>query len=211
MNLKNLEVVEQAPLTVALVPFTHHFPYTGREIAPLWALKTFGIQGDSIIVFRGPLSVLESELVDVKDLVFEGGKGRPVISSKDAISFIIEHFDQQPPSLRLMYHRLRIIAFLFKELAEEKCGLRLQRDGTDTYFNGGKLNVGVATVSPGSGKIHFAINISVEGAPPGIKVASLLDLGVSEGEVESFAVSLAKRYRREILDVEGDVAKSKTF
>ncbi|MEM1657770.1 MAG: DUF366 family protein [Candidatus Jordarchaeales archaeon] len=206
-----LRIVEKEPLKIALLPFTYKLPYTGREIAPLWSLKVFGLQGDSIVIFNGPLHVEASELVDVKDFLREGSKGTPVICADEAVSFIIEHFDQQPPSLRLMYHRLRILAFLFKELVEETHNLRLKRKGTDFYFNDGKLNVGVATVSPASGKIHFAFNVSSKGGPPGIKIASLLDLGFRREEIEDFAVSLARKYRSEILDIEGDIAKSRTF
>lgn len=206
-----LRIVEKEPLKVALLPFTHKLPYTGREIAPLWSLKFFGLQGDSIVIFNGPLRVEASELVDVKDFLREGSKGSPVICADEAVNFIIEHFDQQPPSLRLMYHRLRILAFLFKELVEETRNVRLERSGTDFYFDGGKLNVGVATVSPASGKIHFAFNISSKGGPPSVKISSLLDLGFKRDEIEGFAVSLARRYRSEILDIEGDVAKSRTF
>lgn len=206
-----LKILEKEPLTVALVPFTHKITYTGEEIKPLWSLRSLGLQGDSLVVFNGPLRVEAPELVDVKDFILEGGKGRPVICADEAVSMIIEHFDQQPPSLRLMYHRLRILAFLFKELVEETCNVRLKRKGTDFYFEDGKLNVGVATVSPASGKIHFAFNISSKGAPPDIKVASLLDLGLKKEDVEEFAASLARRYRAEILDIDKDVAKSRTF
>ncbi len=206
-----LEILEGAPLTVALLPFNYKVTYTGDAIRPLWALKTFGLRGDSIVVFNGPLRVEASELVDVEDFISEGRKSRPVICADEAVSLVIEHFDQQPPSLRLMYHRLRILAFLFKELIEDVCEVKLKREGTDLYFEGGKLNVAVATVSPSSGKMHFAFNISSKGIPPDIKTASLLDLGFRLDNLESLAVTLAKRYRAEILDVESDIAKSKTF
>ncbi len=206
-----LKVLEKEPLIVALLPFKYKMTYTGEEIKPLWALRKFGVQGDSVIVFNGPLKVEASELVDIKDFVVEGEKGRPVICADEAVSIVIEHFDQQPPSLRLMYHRLRILAFLFKELVEETCNVKLMRKGTDFYFNDGKLNVGVATVSSASGKMHFAFNISSKGVPPDISVASLLDLGFKRENVEAFAISLAVRYRHEVLDIDKDVAKSRTF
>ncbi|MBS7288157.1 MAG: DUF366 family protein [Candidatus Freyarchaeota archaeon] len=205
-----LKILEKEPLTVALLPFTYKITYTGEEIKPLWSLRALGLQGDSLVIFNGPLRVEASELVDMKDFL-KGGKEGPVICADEAVSMVIEHFDQQPPSLRLMYHRLRILAFLFRELVEETCDVRLTRKGTDFYFEGGKLNVGVATVSPSSGKIHFAFNISSKGAPPGIKIASLLDLGLKKEDVEAFTVSLARRYRAEILDIDKDVAKSRTF
>jgi len=206
-----LKILEKEPIIVALLPFICKMTYTGEEIKPLWALRKLGLQGDSVVIFSGPLRVEASELVDVKDFIIEGGKGHPVICADEAVSIVIEHFDQQPPSLRLMYHRLRILAFLFKELIEETCNVKLRREGTDFYFKNGKLNVGIATVSPASGKMHFAFNISSKGAPPAVKVASLLDLGFKREDIEDFAVSLARRYRHEILDIDKDVAKSKTF
>lgn len=206
-----LKILEKEPIIVALLPFACKMTYTGEEIKPLWALKKLGLQGDSMVIFCGPLRVEASELVDVKDFIIKGGRGHPVICADEAVSIIVEHFDQQPPSLRLMYHRLRILAFLFKELVEETCNVKLRREGTDFYFNNGKINVGIATVSPASGKMHFAFNVSSKGAPPDVSIASLLDLGFKREDVEDFAVSLARRYRHEILDIDKDVAKSRTF
>ena len=209
--MNGVHLIEEKLIKIALVPFDQSITYSGGQIEPLWTFANFKVQGDSILIFRGPLRVRKDELVDIKDFIEEGEKRDPVISSDDAINFIVEHFDQQPPSLRLMYHRLRILSTTVKENLESMKSIKLRRKGTDLYRDDKKLNVGIATVSSGSGKIHFALNIKGEGAPPGVKVIGLLELGFSEEELKVFAETVAKKYRDEILDIEQDITKTRTF
>ena len=42
--------------------------YTGKEIEPLWAYKTFDVQKDSIVVFRGKMEVTAEDMKDLKDV-----------------------------------------------------------------------------------------------------------------------------------------------
>ena len=209
--MASVQLIKEEAIKIAIVSFDQTITYSGEQIEPLWTLTNFKIQGDSILIFRGPLRVRRNELVDVKDFIEEGEKRELVISSDDAINFIIEHFDQQPPSLRLMYHRLRILSMIVKENLESMKRVELQREGTDLYRDGKKLNVAVATISSGSGKIHLALNIGVKGAPPGVKVLGLQELGVSEEELKVFAETVAKKYRDEVLDIEQDITKTRTF
>lgn len=209
--MSGVQLIDEKVIKIALVPFDQYITYSGEQIEPLWTFANFHVQGDSILIFRGPLSVRKDELVDIKDFIEEGKKRDLVISSDDSINFIIEHFDQQPPSLRLMYHRLRILSMIVKENLESIKNIDLRREGTDLYKDEKKLTVGIATVSSGSGKIHFALNIKGEGAPPGVKVIGLLELGFSEEELKVFAETVAKKYRDEILDIEQDITKTRTF
>ena len=52
------------------------------------------------------------------------------------------------------------------------------RRGDDVYLGGGKLNISIATQSPISSLVHFAVNISNSGTP--VETLGLEDLGVSE-------------------------------
>lgn len=207
----SVRLVEENGIKIVFVPFDQPITYSGEQIEPLWTFKRFGVQGDSVLVFRGPLRVEKGELVDLKDLIEEGEKRDVVISSDDAINFVVEHFDEQPPSLRLMYHRLRIFSMIVKETVESVKHVQLRRDGTDLYKDGGKLSVAIATVSPGSGKIHFALNVKSEGAPLGVNVIGLKELGFAEEELKGFAETVARKYRDEILDIEQDLTKTRTF
>ncbi|MCL5046252.1 MAG: DUF366 family protein, partial [Actinobacteria bacterium] len=42
--------------------------YDGRQLSSLWAFRNFGIQGDSIVAFRGPCHVELTEMVDLADV-----------------------------------------------------------------------------------------------------------------------------------------------
>ncbi|MFQ5887168.1 MAG: DUF366 family protein, partial [Candidatus Hydrothermarchaeales archaeon] len=54
--------------------------YTGEQIKPLWALRELGIQGDSIVIFRGAMKVRRDELIDIKDLIRERDEEFPITS-----------------------------------------------------------------------------------------------------------------------------------
>ena len=76
--------------------------YTGKEVEPLWAYKEFGVQDDSIVVFRGPMKVELSNMKDLADIK----ETKPILSN-DSINFVIEHFNQ--PDIRTMYLRQRLL------------------------------------------------------------------------------------------------------
>ena len=70
---------------------------------------------------------------------------------------------------------------------------KILRTGDDLFYGDGKLSISIATVSPVSALIHFAINITNENTP--VKTASLGDLKVSH---QSFAENLCASFVREI-------------
>ena len=53
----------------------------------------------------------------------------------------------------------------------------LSREGDDIYWEGKKLSISVATKSPTSTLIHFAVNISNEGTP--VPTCSLQDFKIA--------------------------------
>lgn len=179
--------------------------YDGSQIAPLWALREFGVQGDSIVFFRGAMRVPRDELVDIKDLQ-ESVVDHP-ISSEEALHFIVEHFDDA--SLRLAYHRQRILINVAKERIIEECGVHLKRKASDLYVDERKLSVSVATASASSSKIHLGLNISSDGVPEGVSAIGLKELGLDE--VKGLAVKIANAYIDEIGEIEEDISKTRVF
>lgn len=179
--------------------------YDGSQIAPLWALKELGIQGDSVVFFTGAMSVKRDSLVDIKDFI-EHNIEVP-ISSDNALHFIIEHFDN--PSLRLCYHRQRILINIVKERLISKLSAHIKREISDLYLDENKLSVSVATASSGSSKIHLGLNISSTGAPEGVKIIGLEELGISDPV--GLANNIAKDYIKEISAINDDISKTRVF
>ncbi|MFX0060610.1 MAG: DUF366 family protein [Candidatus Hermodarchaeota archaeon] len=181
--------------------------YDGTQIQPFWAFRTLNILGSSIVIFRGSMRVSKSEMVDLKDIKREEHLGEFLITADDALNFIIEHFEDQPPNLRLMYFRLRILVLCTLEMLRARTNQEVIRKGTDLYFNGGKLNVGIASISTSSGKIHFALNVSKTGAPAYINVTSLDELGIKEDPL-NLGKKVAEKYIVELEAIENDICKS---
>ena len=195
--------------SISLIIEGERVTYTGRELEPLWAFKRYNIQRDSIVAFRGKIEVPLENMKDLKDVKEEGSKGNILISSSDAINFIIEHFDN--PDLKMTYLRQRLLVLITKEVLEEISGREILRRGDDLYYNGGKLSVSIASRGISSGKIHLGINISKEGTPSYIKTSSLEDLGIDVGEdtVMDIMESVGRRYGEEIDKIEEDMRKTR--
>ena len=60
------------------------FDYDGSQISSLWAYNSFGIQEDSIVVFRGLCDVQIEHMIDLEDR-----RANESIWSEDMVSFII--------------------------------------------------------------------------------------------------------------------------
>ncbi|MHA1243491.1 MAG: DUF366 family protein, partial [Candidatus Heimdallarchaeota archaeon] len=88
--------------------FANKERYDGTQIHPLWALDKFEVMGDTIVIFRGSMSIPKDEMIDVKDIVRERDLADILISGDDCIHFIIEMFDDQPANLKVAYHRLHL-------------------------------------------------------------------------------------------------------
>ncbi len=140
--------------------------YTGRELRSHWIFETFGLQGDAIVAFTGPCDVALEAMVDLADVA--AGES---IRARLMVHFIAECFDRD---LEKAVLRQRLLV----ALAAEKLGVSAQvrREGDDLYVGDRKLSVSIATASPVSTLIHFAINIDPEGAP--VAAIGLDELGV---------------------------------
>lgn len=163
--------------------------YIGSQLAPHWIYKNFGIQGDSVVAFRGECEVKLSEMVDIEDVI-----NNEPIYSKDMLSFISEQFGI---GLTEGVFRQRLLMCIIKEILEEK-GIFVKRNGDDLLINGGKLSVSIATKSVTSVLIHTGLNILSEGTP--VKACGLKsELGIEN--IEEFAQEVMKRYSEEIDDI----------
>lgn len=144
-----------------------------------------GLQGDSMIAFEGPCDVSFEHMVDGEDLLAQSA-----IRGGHMLHFILEEFDA---SLELAVTRQRLLAAMARDLVSELSGEKIEREGDDLYWKGGKLSISIATVSPVSALIHFAVNVTNENTP--VKTAALNDLKITP---RHFAESLCTRFAKEV-------------
>lgn len=161
--------------------------YDGRQLSSLFAFRNFGLQGDSLVVFRGACQVALTEMVDLADV-----RANAPIYSEDMLHFIIEHFDQD---LEKTVVRQRLFIAIIKEVLQDKIGVPLTRQGDDLYLAANKLSVSIATASPVSTMIHTGLNISSQNTP--VPTVGLADIGVKDGDMLSLGRCIAEAYAEE--------------
>lgn len=182
--------------------------YDGTQLSSQFTSQNYDVIGNSILVFRGGMRLSPKEMVDIKDIQRESHLSDILISSDDSLHFIIEEFDIQPPNMEIEYYRLRVLTLLVIEFLKSR-GISSTRKGTDIYIDDRKLNVGIASISVSSSKIHFGINLSCTGFPQHVKATCLFDLDVKEDEIEGIIVQITERYVEEIQRIKEDVAKTR--
>ncbi len=164
--------------------------YTGAELRSRFIRDTFGMEGDSVVAFRGACRVSGERLVDLED--FRAGA---TVWGDDMMHFIVEMFGVDLPRITAVQ---RLLCAAAKDAVDAAAGrLAVERRGDDLFAEGGKLSVSVATVSPVSGLIHFGLNVTTEGVP--VKAACLGDLGL---EPEAVALDVMRRFVGEIESME---------
>lgn len=155
--------------------------YDGSQLRAHWILAQTGLAGDAVVAFRGPCCVADHEMADLADL--DG----PGIAADDMVHFVWECFSDT--SLLLAVHRQRLLSATALEVLKTMESLpSMRREGDDLYVGEGKLSISIATASPVSSLIHFAVNARQGGAP--VRIASLEDLRI---EPRAFAESLLSR------------------
>lgn len=162
--------------------------YDGAQLSSLWAFRTFGLQGDSIVGFRGSCRVDVDRLVDVADVL----KCSP-IASRDMLHFIVEHFDRD---LEKTITRQRLLIAIIKDILGHYSRLNLIRSGDDLFCNEEKLSVSVATMTPVSTMIHTGLNISTEDSP--VPAIGLSALGLADDQIHGFGETVCRFYAEEI-------------
>lgn len=172
------------------------FDYDGSQISSLWAYNSFGVQEDSVVVFRGACDVKIEHMIDLEDR-----RANESIWSEDMVSFIIEHFDST--DLKLIYARQRLFTAIVRE-SLAGMGVQTTREGDDLFLKGKKLTVSIASTSAVSQKIHFGINVSHD------IYGNMKEAGIGEDDqVASFMQAIGKAYVREFEDIEKDLRKSR--
>lgn len=158
--------------------------YDGTQLSSHFAYKNFGLAGDSIVAFAGPVDVQLTEMVDIEDVI-----NREPIAAELMLNFIIEVFDQDLAGM-VCLQRL-FTAILAEELNRSLKG-GVERKGDDLFFEGRKLSVSIATASPVSVMIHTALNILPTGAP--VPISCLNEIGVGWWD---FAEAILIRFTEE--------------
>jgi len=165
--------------------------YDGRQLSSLFGFRNFGIQGDSIICFRGACRVDLTEMVDLADV-----RENAPIFSEDMLHFIIEHFDMD---LEKTVIRQRFLIAIINETLESKTGKTFRRSGDDLYQGSRKLSVSIATASPVSTMIHTGLNVSSLNTP--VPTVGLADLGIPPGEILAVGENIARAYAEEMKSI----------
>ncbi|MBL7686979.1 MAG: DUF366 family protein [Bdellovibrionaceae bacterium] len=177
--------------------------YDGTQLRSLFAYMDYGLQGDSIVSWIGPCNVSFDHMVDGEDLL-----AKAEIRGGQMVHFIVECFSTP---LAEMVWQQRLLASLVHDFILEKGRVEgrvpaVRRDGDDVFVKlpdrEGKFSISIATVSPVSGLLHFAVNVSNSGTP--VPTASLEDLGLLAAE---FAMEIIKRFVSEFESVRGATTK----
>lgn len=166
-----------------------NFKYDGSQLHSLFAYLDHQILGDSIVAWRGECDIPFGHMVDGEDLLQESQ-----IQGSDMLHFIIEMFDR---NLREAVWVQRLFASIVMNLLmEKKPDLRLRRDGDDIYWQEQKLSISIATCSPVSALVHFAVNISNQGTP--VPTCALQDWNI---DPEVFAQDCLEKFCQEFQSV----------
>jgi len=189
--------------TISAIILEEFKTYTGEEIEPLWAFKTFDVQKDSIVGFIGPMNVKIENMKDLKDVKEEKDIEIPIKSS-EAVNFIVEHFDT--PDLKITYLRQRILVSIAKDTIEKYYNVKLKKSGDDLYFNEKKLSVCIACRGISSGKIHLGINVKSDGVPSHVSAIGLNDIGLNN--IPEIMEVIATEYSKEMSKIEKDIRKT---
>jgi hypothetical protein len=167
--------------------------YDGSQLRSLFAYMTAGLLGPSIVSWRGPCDVSFAHMVDGEDR-----RANAEIAGSDMLHFIVEIFGVQLETA-VVYQRLlatKAADLLGEKLIDQELAEQwsIRREGDDLFLGEGKLSISIATASPTSALIHFALNCSNEGTPADVVTAALDEIGV---EPEGFARELMRRFASE--------------
>lgn len=165
-----------------------NFPYDGTQLRSLFAYLEHGVLGPSIVSWLGACSISFEHMVDGEDLL-----EKAVIQGDEMVHFIIEVFDRDLFSGVLLQRMFATIAkdYLQVKASGTLAGKSLHRDGDDIYLDDRKLSISIATRSPVSVMVHFAMNVTNKGTP--VKTLSLEDLKIDPRKVSEDLMALFKR------------------
>jgi hypothetical protein len=166
------------------------FKYDGTQLKSLFAYINHQVQGDSIVAWQGPCDISFEHMLDGEDLLAESP-----IRGGDMLHFIVEVFGGVTLLNAVALQRLLTASageLIRSLLKDEKLKAVLRRDGDDLFFGEQKLSISIATVSPVSALIHFAVNITNANTP--VSTIALQDLQIAPVQ---FAKTLMDQFSRE--------------
>jgi hypothetical protein len=151
--------------------------YDGSQLCSLFAYLKHGIHGNSFVSWRAPCNIPSTHIVDGEDLL-----ANKSICGSDMLHFIAEIFHS---TLHYGVALQRLMTSIAKDLLhslsnEEELLSQLHRKGDDLYCGHKKFNISIATSSPHSVLIHFAVNVSNIGTP--VPTVSLEDFKISPND-----------------------------
>lgn len=159
--------------------------YDGSQLRSLYTYMKFGVLGDSVVAWAGPCKVQPSHMVDGEDL-----RAGEKIQGDSMLHFIVEVFDRD---LAFMVAMQRLLASLIEEELEKMYRTTINRSGDDLFWGDGKLSISIATQSPVSSLMHFAVNLTNRGTP--VKTAAIEDLSMIDGNKNQIPIKdLANRF-----------------
>lgn len=167
--------------------------YDGSQLRSLYNYLEHDLHGDSIVSFVGPCSVTLDKMVDGEDKKMDA-----TIASDEMLHFIVEVFHQNLFSAVCLQRLMAdLVISSLKNLSKEDLVQSLVRRGDDIYatLNGEerKLSISIATSSPVSQLIHFAVNTTNQGTP--VPTVCLKDFSVEAKDLASQVLnSVADEY-----------------
>ncbi len=181
-----------------------NFAYTGDQLKPHFAYESFGLLGNSIVAWQGPCDIPFGNMVDWEDAL-----ARSPIRGGRMLHFIVEVFNQ---SLFSAVSLQRLLAAIVKDEIENRAlknrtlknPSHLLRSGDDVYWGDKKISISIASISPVSTQIHFAVNVNNNNTP--VKTAALDDFKI---DVDDFAKSILKSFSNEFQSIEMATQKVK--
>lgn len=174
--------------------------YSGEQLKPLNNYMEFGVLGTSIVSWVGACNVPFDHMIDGEDV-----RAQSQICGAQMVHFIIEAFDF-PLKGAVVLQRLMAEMTIDILKGHSPRAQNLKRQGDDIYWENKKLNISIATLSPQSSLIHFAVNVSNEGTP--VPTSALMDFSV---EARTFAKELMERVAAEYGDIIEASQKVRTF
>ena len=153
--------------------FDHKFKYDGTQLRSLFAYLDHKVLGDSVVSWVGPCEVTFEHMVDGEDL-----NAKAQICGDLMVHFIVEKFDCDLSFGVAMQRFLATHTIgALKEISKDQALVNtLFSDGDDVYSGEKKMSISVATRSPISTLVHFAVNVINQGTP--VKTLCLNDFNV---------------------------------
>lgn len=172
--------------------------YDGGQLRSGWLADELGLapgEEGAVGAFLGACDVKPEFVVDSEEIA----SGEPIRAAR-MLHFIAEFPDTD---LEKTVLRQRLLAALVRdELALRAPGREFARRGDDLYEGEYKLSISIATLSPKSALIHFAVNVDPTGAP--VPARGLDEYGI---DPEEFARAVLDSFTEEMRSSRAAVAK----